>query len=79
MKIFRVSRYFVRDKYFLKKLTPSVSAQDPALEPARITEGILPLWMNQGTFYVAGGLWVKYLFEHPWVTFEEWWEHRERN
>ena len=61
------------------QLTPSVFAQDPALEPARITEGILPLWMNRGTFYVAGGLWAKYAFEHPWGNFEEWWERRERN
>ena len=73
------SHHFVRDKCFCKKLTPSVSAQDPVLEPARITEGILPLWMNRGTFYVFSGLWAKYSFEHPWVTIEDWWERRERN
>ena len=56
---------------------PSVSAQDPALEPAWITEGILPLLMNRGTFYVAGGFCAKYEFAHPWGTFEEWWEHKE--
>ena len=70
---------FSNRQVFCKKLAPSVSAQDPALEPARITEGILPLWMNRGTFYVAGGLWAKYAFEHPWGNFEEWWERRERN
>ena len=35
--------------------------------------------MNWGTFYVAGGLWAKYSFEHPWGTFENWFKHRERN
>ena len=29
-------------------LTPSVSAQDPASAPARITKGILPLRMKRG-------------------------------
>lgn len=34
--------------------------------------------MNQGTFYIVGGLWAKYAFKHPWGTFKEWWERRDR-
>ena len=48
------------------------------LEPARITEGILPLWMNRSSFYVAGGSWAKYSYEHPWGPIGEWWERREQ-
>ena len=55
-----------------------MSAQDRVLEPVRTTEGILSLWMNQGTFYVAGGSCAKYSFEHPWGTFGEWWERKEQ-
>jgi len=63
---------------FCKILTPSVSAQDPALEPARITEGILPLWMKRVSLCVSGGAWAKYSYVHPWGSFGEWWEHLER-
>jgi len=38
-----------------------MSVEDPGLEPARITEGILPLWLNRCSFYVAGGTWAKYV------------------
>ena len=54
-----------------------MSALDPASEPAQITEGILPLWMNRGSFYVFGSQWAKYRVAHPWGTFEEWWKHQE--
>ena len=57
---------------------PSVSAQDPALEPTRITEGTLPLWMRFGYFHVAGQAWAKYHYEHPWGSFAEWLERLER-
>ena len=57
---------------------PSVSAQDPALEPARITEGTRPLWMCFGSFHFAGQAWAKYHYEHPWGSFAEWLERLER-
>ena len=57
---------------------PSVSAQDPALELARITEGTLPLWMRFGSFHVAGQAWAKYHYEHSWGSFAEWLERLER-
>ena len=69
---------FCKEHKLCKTLTPLVSAQDPALELARITEGILPLWMNRGSFYVAGGTWAKYAYEHPWALFGEWWERKEQ-
>ena len=55
---------------------PSVSAQDPVLEPVWITEGTLPLWMRFGSFRVAGQAWAKYHYEHPWGSFVEWLEQR---
>ena len=57
---------------------PSVSAQDPVLEPAWITEGTLPLWMRFGSFHVAGQAWAKYHYDHPWGSFTEWFERLER-
>ena len=57
---------------------PSVSAQDPVLEPAWITEGTLPLWMRFGSFHVAGQAWAKYHYDHPWGSFAEWLERLER-
>jgi len=55
-----------------------VSAQDPVLEPAWITEGTLPLWMRFGSFHVAGQAWAKYHYEHPWGSFAEWLERLEQ-
>ena len=66
------------EQCFCKKLMPSVSAQDPVLEPAWITEGTLPLWMRFGSFHVAGQAWAKYHYEHPWGSFAEWLECLER-
>ena len=63
---------------FCKKLMPSVIAQDPALEPAWVTEGTLPLWMRFGSFHVAGQAWAKYHYEHPWGSFAEWLERLEQ-
>ena len=57
---------------------PSVIAQDPALEPAWVTEGTLPLWMRFGSFHVAGQAWAKYHYEHPWGSFAEWLERLEQ-
>ena len=48
------------------------------LEPARITEGTLPLRMRFGSFHVAGQAWAKYHYEHPWGSFAEWLERLER-
>ena len=55
-----------------------MSAQDPVLEPAWVTEGTLPLWMRFGSFHVAGQAWAKYHYEHPWSSFAEWLECLER-
>ena len=63
---------------FCKKLMPSVSVQDPVLEPTWITEGTLPLWMRFGSFHVAGQAWAMYHYEHSWGSFAEWLERLER-
>ena len=54
-------------------LTPSVSAQDPALAPARIIEGIVPWRLNRGHFYVSGLTWEKARARRPWLSFDEFW------
>ena len=41
---------FCKRQVFCKKLTPSVSAQEPALEPAQITEGIFAIVDESGYF-----------------------------
>jgi len=57
---------------------PSVSAQDPVLEPARITKGIIiPLRMNRGDFFVSGASWVKFHALRPWASFEQFLASRE--
>ena len=57
---------------------PSVSAQDSALEPARITKGIIiPLRMNRGDFFVSGASWVKFRVLRPWASFEQFLASRE--
>ena len=63
---------------FCKKLMPSVSVRDPALEPVWITEGTMPLWMRFGSFHVVGQAWAKYHYDHPWGSFAEWLERLER-
>ena len=60
------------------KLTPSVPAQDPALAPAQVTEGVLPRQLKRGNFYVAGASWAKFHIRYPLVSFEEFWADRER-
>ena len=62
---------------FCKKLMPLVSAQDPALEHAWITEGTKPLWMRFRSFHLAGQAWAKYHYDHPWGSFAEWLERLE--
>jgi len=49
-----VSIHFCVVIIFFWKLTPSVPAQDPALAPAQVTEGVLPRQLKRGNFYVAG-------------------------
>ena len=49
------------------KLTPSVPAQDPALAPAQVTEGVLPRQLKRGNFYVAGASWAKFYIRYPSV------------
>ena len=36
-----------------------VGAEDPALAPAQITEGIIPLHMNSDNFHVSGVSWAE--------------------
>ena len=50
----RVTVHFCVIIMIFWKLTPSVLAQDPALAPAQVTEGVLPRKLNRGEFYVAG-------------------------
>jgi len=57
---------------------PSVSAQDPALAPAQITEGTVPWRLNRGNFYVSGLTWEKIQTRHPWLSFEDFWSNRKR-
>jgi len=57
---------------------PLVSAQDPALAPVRITEGIIPLHMNCGNFYVGGLSWAKVHARRPCLSFEDFWSNKER-
>ena len=64
--------------YYFCKLTSSVPAQDPALAPAQVTEGVLPRQLKRGNFYVAGASWAKFHIRYPLVSFEEFWADRER-
>ena len=59
-------------------LTPSMCAQDPALAPAWIIEGIIPWHLNRGNFYVSGLTWEKAHALHPWFSFDDFWSDRER-
>ena len=56
---------------------PSVTAQDPASEPARIAEGIMPLRMRRGNFVISGAMWRKFNANKPWLTFGEFWLMKE--
>ena len=55
-----------------------MSAQDRALAPAQVTEGVLPRILKRGNFYVAGASWAKFHARHPWLSIEEFWEDRVR-
>ena len=57
---------------------PSVTAQDPTSEPARIAEGILPLQMRRGNFVISGAMWRKFNANRPWLTFAKFWLMKER-
>ena len=57
---------------------PSVTAQDPASEPARTAEGILPLRMKRGNFVISGAMWHKFNANWPWLTFAEFWLLKQR-
>ena len=57
---------------------PSVPAQDPSVEPARITEGIQPLWMRRDDFYISRAMWSQFHSHFPWVRFEEFWNAKMR-
>ena len=54
-----------------------MSVEDPALAPARITEGIIPWRLNHGNFYVFGLTWEKIHARHPWISFEDFWLDRK--
>ena len=53
-------------------------AQDPALAPAQVTEGMLPRQLKRGNFYVAGASWAKFHIRYHLVSFEEFWADRVR-
>ena len=53
-------------------------AQDPALIPAQVTEGVLPRKLNRGDFYVTDASWAKFHIRYPSVPFEEFWADRMR-
>ena len=55
-----------------------MSAQDPALAPARIIEGIIPWRLNRENFYVSGLTWEKVWTRRPWLSFEGFWSNRKR-
>ena len=55
-----------------------MSAQDLALAPAQVTEGVLPRIMKRGNFYVSGASWAKFHARYPLVSFEEFWAGRVR-
>ena len=74
----RVTVHFCVVIMIFWKLTPSVPAQDPALAPAQVTEGVLPRQLKRGNFYVAGASWAKFHIRYPLVSFEEFWADRER-
>ena len=57
---------------------PSVTAQDPVSESARIAEGILPLRMKHGNFVVSGAMWRKFNANRPWLTCAEFCLLKER-
>jgi len=55
-----------------------VPAQDPALAPAQVTEGVLPRKLNRRDFYVTSASWAKFHIRYPSVSFEEFWADRVR-
>ena|SRR6185503_17678130 len=57
---------------------PSVTVQDPASEPTRIAEGILPLQMRRGNFVISGAMWRSFNANRPWPTFAEFWLIKDR-
>ena len=57
---------------------PSVPAQDPAVEPVRITEGIQPLLMHCDAFYISRAMWSRFHSPFPWVSFDEFWDAKMR-
>ena len=61
----RVTVHFCVIIMIFWKLTPSVLAQDPALAPAQVTEGVLPRQLKRGNFYVAGASWAKFHIRYP--------------
>ena len=57
---------------------PSMTAQDPASEPAWIAEGILPLRMRRGNVVISGAMWRRFNANRPRLTFAEFWLIKER-
>ena len=55
-----------------------MSAQDPALAPAQVTEGVLPRILKRGNFYVAGASWAKFHARFSSISFEDFWADRVR-
>jgi hypothetical protein len=44
----------------------------------RVTEGITPLRMNLGDFFVTGETWLKFHSVFPSVTFTDFWDNKLR-
>ena len=68
---------YLRTVNNILELIPSVPTQYPALEPAWIIEGIVPLQKNRGDFLVSGKLWSRFHAHVPWATFKEFWSAKE--
>lgn len=54
------------------------TAQVPGVDPALVTEGVLPLQMCRDRFFVSGSLWAKFSAKHPHVSFDDFWSYKLR-
>jgi hypothetical protein len=48
------------------------------VEPARITEGIEPLWMQHDDLYILHAMWSQFHSCFPWFSFDEFWNEKVR-
>ena len=45
-------------------------AQVPVVDPAQVTEGVLPIMMNFRDFFMSDGVWAKSRDKHPLEVFD---------